>query len=43
MPEGAQAGDLILKPCDYKTENGSYAADCGTLIWLRNEPTRSRG
>ena len=32
VPKGAQAGDLVIKPCDYKTENGSYAADCGTLI-----------
>jgi pimeloyl-ACP methyl ester carboxylesterase len=32
VPEGAKAGDLVLKPCDYKTEDGSYAADCGTLV-----------
>ena len=32
VPEGAGAGDLILKPCEYATENGSYAADCGTLV-----------
>jgi pimeloyl-ACP methyl ester carboxylesterase len=31
VPEGATAGDLILEPCEYATENGSYAADCGTL------------
>jgi hypothetical protein len=36
VPEGAQAGDLVLKSCDYKTENGSYAADCGTLIVPEN-------
>jgi hypothetical protein len=30
--EGAKAGDLVLQPCDYETENGSYAADCGTLV-----------
>ena len=32
VPEGAKAGDLILQPCDYATENGSSAADCGTLV-----------
>ena len=28
VPAGAKAGDLILKPCSYATENGSYDADC---------------
>ena len=32
VPEGAKAGDLIFEPCDYPTENGNYAADCGTLV-----------
>ena len=32
VPEGAKAGEVVLQPCDYKTENGSYAADCGTLV-----------
>jgi pimeloyl-ACP methyl ester carboxylesterase len=32
VPEGATAGDLILEPCEYATENGSYPADCGTLV-----------
>jgi pimeloyl-ACP methyl ester carboxylesterase len=32
VPEGAKAGDLTLQPCDYATENDSYAADCGTLV-----------
>ncbi len=32
VPEGAKAGDLALQPCDYKTENGSYPADCGALV-----------
>ncbi len=32
VPAGAKAGDLIVKPCDYPTENGNYAADCGTLV-----------
>jgi hypothetical protein len=26
VPVGAKAGDLIVKPCDYPTENGNYAA-----------------
>lgn len=32
VPKAAHAGDLILDPCNYSTENGSYAADCGTGI-----------
>src|SRR5215218_3023949 len=32
VPEGASAGDLILEPCEYAGENGSYPADCGTLV-----------
>src|SRR5829696_5580743 len=32
VPEGASAGDLFLKPCEYAGENGSYPADCGTLV-----------
>jgi pimeloyl-ACP methyl ester carboxylesterase len=32
VPEGARAGDLMLKPCEYATESGSYAAECGTLV-----------
>jgi pimeloyl-ACP methyl ester carboxylesterase len=32
VPEGAKAGDLILEPCDYPTENGNSPADCGTLV-----------
>jgi pimeloyl-ACP methyl ester carboxylesterase len=32
VPEGARAGDLILEPCEYATEDGDYAADCGTLV-----------
>ena len=32
VPEGAQAGDLILEPCEYPTESGNYAAECGTLV-----------
>ena len=29
---GAEAGDLSLEPCDYETEDGVYAADCGVLV-----------
>jgi pimeloyl-ACP methyl ester carboxylesterase len=36
VPKGALAGDLILDPCTYSTENGSYAADCGTLVVPEN-------
>jgi pimeloyl-ACP methyl ester carboxylesterase len=36
VPDGAVAGDLILDPCTYSTENGSYAADCGTLVVPEN-------
>ena len=35
-PSGAKAGDLILHDCDYATEDGSYAADCGTLVVPEN-------
>jgi pimeloyl-ACP methyl ester carboxylesterase len=36
VPNGAVAGDLILERCDYETENGSYGADCGTLVVPEN-------
>ena len=32
VPSGAHAGDLAHEPCEYSTESGSYAADCGTLV-----------
>jgi pimeloyl-ACP methyl ester carboxylesterase len=32
VPEGAKAGDLTLEPCEHPTENGKYAAECGTLV-----------
>jgi pimeloyl-ACP methyl ester carboxylesterase len=32
VPSGAQAGQLKLHSCDYATEDGSYRADCGTLV-----------
>jgi pimeloyl-ACP methyl ester carboxylesterase len=37
VPEGAQAGQLTLEPCNYPTEDGSYAADCGTLVVPENQ------
>jgi len=36
FPKGALAGDLLLDPCTYSTEDGSYAADCGTLVVPEN-------
>jgi pimeloyl-ACP methyl ester carboxylesterase len=36
VPAGAQAGDLVLEDCEYQTESGSYAADCGTLVVPEN-------
>jgi pimeloyl-ACP methyl ester carboxylesterase len=36
VPQGARVGDLILKPCSFPTEAGSYAADCGTLVVPEN-------
>jgi pimeloyl-ACP methyl ester carboxylesterase len=36
VPTGAQAGDLILESCEYATEDGTYAADCGTLVVPEN-------
>jgi pimeloyl-ACP methyl ester carboxylesterase len=36
VPSGAKAGDLFLESCDYATEDGSYAADCGTLVVREN-------
>jgi pimeloyl-ACP methyl ester carboxylesterase len=36
VPKGALAGDLLLEPCTYETEAGSYAADCGTLVVPEN-------
>jgi hypothetical protein len=36
VPAGAKAGDLFLHRCSYATENGSYAADCGTLVVPEN-------
>jgi pimeloyl-ACP methyl ester carboxylesterase len=36
VPAGAKAGDLTLEPCTYATEDGGYAADCGTLVVPEN-------
>jgi pimeloyl-ACP methyl ester carboxylesterase len=36
VPKGAIAGDLLLDPCTYSTEDGNYAADCGTLVVPEN-------
>jgi pimeloyl-ACP methyl ester carboxylesterase len=36
VPSGAHAGQLKLHACHYTTENGSYRADCGTLVVSEN-------
>ena len=36
VPAGAKAGDLRLDDCRYATEQGSYDADCGTLVVPEN-------
>src|SRR5215210_8728080 len=36
VPAGAHAGHLQLHACDYGTEDGGYAADCGTLVVPEN-------
>jgi pimeloyl-ACP methyl ester carboxylesterase len=36
VPSGARAGQLQLHSCRYATANGSYAADCGTLVVREN-------
>ena len=40
VPAGAEAGDLVLDRCDYETEKGAYAADCGTLVVPENRADR---
>src|SRR4051812_45084091 len=32
VPSGAHAGQLTLHACHYPTDQGSYRADCGTLV-----------
>jgi pimeloyl-ACP methyl ester carboxylesterase len=41
VPKGAHAGELILHPCSYATEKGSYSADCGTLVVRENRAKRA--
>ncbi|MGE5273491.1 MAG: alpha/beta fold hydrolase [Verrucomicrobiota bacterium] len=36
VPAGAKAGQLTLHPCHYGTEQGTYVADCGTLVVPEN-------
>src|SRR5438270_13711701 len=36
VPSGAHAGQLKLHRCHYATEQGSYGADCGTLVVREN-------
>src|SRR4051812_328165 len=36
VPAGAHAGQLTLHSCTYATEDGQYAADCGTLVVPEN-------
>ena len=36
VPQGARAGQLTMHPCTYPTKNGSYRADCGTLVVPEN-------
>jgi pimeloyl-ACP methyl ester carboxylesterase len=36
VPSGAHAGQLTLHSCNYSTEDGSYRADCGTLVVPEN-------
>ena len=36
VPAGAKAGDIVMKPCTYGTEDGGYQADCGTLVVPEN-------
>ncbi|WP_035856414.1 alpha/beta hydrolase [Cryptosporangium arvum] len=32
VPEGARAGSLSMKDCEYDTEDGTVQAECGTLV-----------
>ena len=36
VPSGAHSGQLTLKSCNYTTENGTSAAECGTLVVPEN-------
>jgi pimeloyl-ACP methyl ester carboxylesterase len=43
VASAAKAGDLILKPCSYATEDGAYQADCGTLAVPENRTDPGSG
>ena len=36
VPPGAEPDDLTLEPCTFKTDDGEYDADCGTLVVPEN-------
>jgi pimeloyl-ACP methyl ester carboxylesterase len=36
VPAGAKPGELTLAPCQFKTDDGAYHADCGTLVAPEN-------
>ncbi|MFD6290438.1 alpha/beta hydrolase [Streptomyces sp. NPDC060205] len=36
VPQGAAPDSLTMKPCSYDIEDGSVAADCGTLVVAEN-------
>lgn len=36
LPAAAKAGDVQLESCEYDTEDGRHAADCGTLVVPEN-------
>lgn len=36
IPADAAAGDLTMEPCTFPTEQGVFAADCGTLVVPEN-------
>ena len=42
-PKGRRPATSSLEDCTYATEDGSYAADCGTLVVPENRPMRSPG
>jgi pimeloyl-ACP methyl ester carboxylesterase len=36
LPAGAKPGELTVQPCTFKTDDGEYPADCGTLVVPEN-------
>jgi hypothetical protein len=42
VPSNAHPGQLTLERCNYTTEDGSSAADCGTLVDPRTATIRTR-